>query len=89
MGQVPAVVEAHREHGVAGLEERLVHREVGARARVGLDVGVRRAEQGLRPLPGQVLDLVDDPVPAVVAGPRVALRVLVGEDRSGGGEHRR
>ena len=43
----------------------------------------------LGPLPGQVLDLVDHLVAAVVALRRVALGVLVGEDRARGPQHRR
>ena len=38
---------------------------------------------------GEVLDLVDERVAAVVALARVALGVLVGEHRAGGREHRR
>ncbi len=41
------------------------------------------------PLPGEVFDLVDDLVPAVVPPARVTLGVLVGEHRARGGEHRR
>ena len=73
MGEVTALVEPHAEHGVARLEQREVHRHVGVGARMRLDVRVFRAEQSLRPLARQVLDLVDDLVPAVVALARVAL----------------
>ena len=47
------------------------------------------AEQRLGPLAGDVLDLVDDLVAAVVALAGVALAVLVGEHRAGGAQHRR
>ena len=67
VGEVAAVVEAEAEHGVARLEQRLVHAHVGVGAGVRLDVGVLGAEQRLGPLDGQRLDVVDDRVAAVVA----------------------
>ena len=69
-----------------GLEQGLVDGQVGGGPGVGLHVGVLGAEQGLGPLAGQVLDLVDDLVPAVVPAARIALGVLVGEHRAGGGQ---
>ena len=84
VGEVAALVEAHAEHGVARLEQGQVDGHVGVGAGVGLHVGVLGAEQRLGPLAGQVLDLVDDLVAAVVALARVALGVLVGEHRAGG-----
>ena len=82
MGEVAAVVEPHGQDGGAGLEQRLVGGQVGVRPGVRLHVGVLGAEQRLGPVAGEVLDLVDDAVPAVVAAARVALGVLVGEDRA-------
>ncbi len=67
VGQVAAVVEAQAHHGVAGLEQAEVHGHVGVGAGVGLHVGVVGPEQRLGPVAGQVLDLVDDLVAAVVA----------------------
>ena len=89
MGQVPAVVEPHGQDGGAGLEQRLVDGEIGVGAGVGLHVGVVGPEQGGGPVAGQVLDLVDDLVAAVVALARVALGVLVGQHRARGGQHGR
>ena len=83
-----ALVEAHAEDGVARLEHGQVGGQVGVGAGVRLDVGVLGAEELARPAAGQVLGLVDDLVAAVVALARVALRVLVGEHRPGGGHHR-
>ena len=76
------MVEAETEHGVAGLEQRLVDAHVGVGARVGLDVGVLGAEQFLGAVDGELLDVVDDRVAAVVPLARVALGVLVGEHRA-------
>ena len=84
VGEVAALVEPEAEHRVAGLQQREVHGHVGVGAGVGLHVGVRRVEQRLGALAGDVLDLVDDLVAAVVALARVALAVLVGEDGAGG-----
>ncbi len=71
-----------------GLQEREVDGEVRGRARVRLHVGVVGAEQRLRAVDAELLDLVDVLLALVVALARVALAVLVGEDRAGGGEHR-
>ena len=87
VGEVAAVVEAEPEHGVAGLEQRLVHAHVGVGAGVRLDVGVLGAEQRPGPLDGERLDAVDDGVAAVVALARVALGVLVGEHRTHRPDH--
>ena len=89
MRQVAAVVEPHGEDGRARLEQRLVGGQIGVGPGVRLHVGVLGAEQGRGPVAGQVLDLVDDLVAAVVAAARVALGVLVGQHRAGGGQHGR
>ena len=57
-GEMPTVVEAQAEHGVARLEQRLVHAHVGVGTRVRLDVGVVGAEQRLHALDRQRLDVV-------------------------------
>ena len=77
VGQMAAVVEPQREHGVAGLQHRGVDRHVRLRAGVRLHVRVLGAEQLLRAVDRELLDLVDDLAPAVVALSRVTLRVLV------------
>ena len=82
VGEVAALVEAQAHHRVARLEQGQVDGHVGVGAGVRLHVGVLGAEQRLRPLAGQVLDLVDDLVAAVVALARIALGVLVREDRA-------
>jgi hypothetical protein len=86
VGQVPSLVEPQAEDRVAQLEQRHVHRHVGVGAGVGLDVGPLGPEQLAGPGPSQVLHLVDDLVAAVVALGRVALAVLVGEDRARGAQ---
>ncbi len=67
VGEVAALVEPHGQHGVARLQQGHVGGVVGACARVGLDVGVIGSEQPRCSLAGQVLDVVDDAVAAVVA----------------------
>ena len=84
VGEVPAVVEAQAQNGVSGLEQGLVDGHVGVSTRVGLHVGVVGPEQGLDPLAGQVLHLVDVHVSAVVPLAGVALGVLVGQHRAAG-----
>ena len=39
VGQMPPISEAHTQHGIAGLQERLKDGDVGARPGVGLHVG--------------------------------------------------
>ena len=79
VGQVPALIQTHPHELVAGREQGEVHRHVGVRPRVRLDVGVLGAEQRTRAVAGQLLGLVHDEVAAVVPLPGVALRVLVRE----------
>ena len=81
--QVPAGREREAHDGVARLTEREVHGEVRRAARVGLHVDVLGAEERLEPRDGQLLHLVDDLLPLVVALVRVPLGVLVREDRAG------
>ena len=88
VGEVTALVEAHPHDLVAGLEQREVGGHVGVGARVRLHVGVLGAEQLAQAVAGELLDLVDHEVAAVVALRRVALGVLVGEHRALRGEHR-
>ena len=83
------MVEAEREHGVAGLEEAEVDGHVRLGARMRLDVRVVGAEERLRPVDRELLELVDDLAAAVVAAAGIALRVLVRRDRADGLEDRR
>ena len=80
VGEVAAVREFEAEDRVAGLRDRGEDGGVGARAGVRLDVGVRGAEEALRPLDRERLGDVDELAAAVVAAAGVALRVLVRED---------
>ena len=75
--EVAAVVEPHGEDRVAGLEAAEVHGHVRLGARVRLHVRVLGAEERLRPVDRELLDLVDDLAAAVVAAARVTLGVLV------------
>ena len=86
--QVAAVRELERENRVARLECREVDRHVRLRAGMRLDVRVLRAEECLRTVDRELLDLVDDLAAAVVAPARIALRVLVRRDAADGLEHR-
>ena len=89
MCQVSTLIEAHRQDGVARLDECEIGRQVGVRARVRLDVGMLRAEQLRRTGPCEVLHLVRDNVPAVVPPSGVTLGVLVGQHRGRRREHGR
>ena len=82
MGEVASLIEAHAEHGVAGLEQGEVGRHVGLGAAVGLHVGVLCAVELLRAVDGELLADVDELAAAVVALPGVAFSVLVGQRRA-------
>src|SRR5205807_2717246 len=72
---------------VARLGERQVDREVRGRARIRLHVGVVHAEQRLRPVPRDRLDLIDELLALVVTAARITLRVLVGQHAARRLEH--
>ena len=87
VGEMPAVGQVHPEHGVAGLQQREIHRHVRLSARVRLDVDVLGAEQFLRARDRQRFGDVDELTPAVVALARIAFGVLVRQHRAGRLEH--
>ena len=89
VGEVAAVVEAQREDRVPGLEHGHVHGHVRLRARVRLDVRVLRAEQLLRAVDRELLDLVHHLAAAVVPLARIPLRVLVRRNARDRLEHAR
>ena len=74
-----AVREREPHDRVGRLQQRVVDRGVGLRARVRLDVGVLGAEQRLRAIDRELLDHVDELAAAVVALAGIALGVLVGQ----------
>ena len=89
VGEVPAMRQVHREHGVPRLHQRRVRGQVRAGAAVRLQVGVPGAEQRHRPLDRQRLRPVDLGAAAIVAPARIPLGVLVGQRRAQGRQHRR
>jgi hypothetical protein len=80
--QVSAVGQAQAHDGVARVQQCEHGGGVGLGAGVRLDVGELRAEQCLHAVDGQLLHHVNVLAAAVVALARVALGVLVGEDRT-------
>ena len=87
VGQVAAVRKVEAENGVAGLQHRRVGRGVGLRAGVRLHVDVLAAEDLSRAVAGEILHDVGIFAAAVVAAPRVALGIFIGEDRAGCLQH--
>ena len=83
------MIEAEREDRVARLQQREVGGHVRLRAGVRLHVGVLGAEELLRPVDRELLDLVDHLAAAVVALAGIALRVLVRRHGADGLEHAR
>ena len=80
--QMAAVIQAHAQHGVARLAQRLIYRHVGLRARVGLHIGVLRAEYFTHTLDGKVLNHVHTFAAAIVALARITFRIFVGQHRA-------
>ncbi len=87
VGQVPAGRERQAHDRVAGLQQRQHDALVGLRAGVRLDVDEAAVEQPLGALDRQALGDVDELAAAVVAAARIALGVLVGEQRALGLQH--
>ncbi len=87
VGEVAAVGQVEAEDGVAGLQHRGIGRGIGLRTGVRLHVGVLGAEELFGAIAGQVLDHVGVLAAAIVAAARIALSILVGEDRACGFEH--
>jgi hypothetical protein len=87
MGKVPAMSQIQPKNRVARLQHRRVSRLIGLRSRVRLHVGMFRAEKFLGPLARQIFDHVGKLASAVIALAGIALRILIGEHRTGSFEH--
>ncbi len=92
VGQVAPVRQVQGHDAVVRLEHGRVRLEVGGRARQGLHVHAPLGRVQVKGLQGALLakglHLVDVLVAAVVAGPGVPFRVLVGHDRAQSVKHR-
>ena len=84
VGEVAAVVEAHTQNGVAGLDQREVRRQVRVRTGMGLDVRELRAVELAGAIAREIFHDVDLLATAVIALARIAFRVLVGEHATHG-----
>ena len=82
MGQVTTVGQRQTEDRVADVRHGHERSSVGLRTSVGLNVHVVTAEDLLRAFDGERLRDVHELAATVVATARVALGVLVGEDRA-------
>ena len=82
VGQVAAVVQVHSHDGVSHVAQGLVHCVVGRSAAVGLDVCMVRAEEGLGPVPGNVLHHVHTFTATIVALAGIPFSILVGKART-------
>src|SRR5215211_6315951 len=77
MCQMTAFRQTQSEDAISWFQKREVDREIGVGTGMRLHVGMPRAEQLLRSLDGQALDLVDVLTAAVVPLPGIAFGVLV------------
>ena len=82
MGQVAAVGKAHSHDGVSRLAQCQVNRAVGLGTGMGLDIGVIRPEQLLRPVDGELFDDVDIFTAAIIAFAGITFCILVGQHRT-------
>ena len=80
MGQVATGIEAHAEDRIARLQNRLEHTLVRLAAGIRLHIGEPAIEKLLGAVNCEVLCDVDKLAAAIVAAPRVAFGVFVGED---------
>ena len=84
VGKMAAVVEAHTQNGVTGLDQREVRRQVRVRAGMGLNVRELRAVELAGAIAREILHDVDLLTAAVVALAGITFRVLVGEHAAHG-----
>ena len=78
MRQVTTISKTHSQHRIAGLEQSVVNRDIGAGTRVRLNIGVVGAKQCFGALNGEHLSAVDKFTATVVALARITLGVLIG-----------
>ncbi len=76
MGQV------HAQDRIARFQDRKIGRHVGGAARVGLNVGVVRPEQGLGPFDGEFFRDIHLVAAAIVALAGIAFGVFIGHYRA-------
>ena len=82
MCEVSALIEVHTHQSVAGLQNREFDRQVGLRARVGLNVCVLTAEELLGSLDRECLDLIDHIASAVITFSGVSFSIFIGQRTS-------
>ena len=87
MREMPAAGKVEAEEGIARIEQREKYRLVHLAARIGLHIGEVAPEQLLGALDGKVFHLVSKFAATVIALARIALGILVGEDRPCRFEH--
>ena len=80
MGQVPALLKRHAEHGVARLDKGLIRCGIRGGTGMRLDIGILATENLLRALASELLDDVDLLAAAVVALARISFGILIGKD---------
>ena len=84
VGKMAALIQAHAEHLVAGLDERGVGGQVSVGAAVGLDVGELGIEELTSAIASEVLHDIDLLAASVIALTRIALGVFVGQHAAHG-----
>jgi hypothetical protein len=82
MRQVAACIQRHAQNGVAGCQKRCKHPLIGLRAGIGLHICKTAIEQVTGAADGQILGHIDILAPAIIAPPRIAFGVFIGQDRA-------
>ena len=82
VGEVPAVIEVHRQDAVTWVRQSQKCGLVGLRAAGGLHIRMVRIENLAQPIPGQVFCMVHELTATVVPATGVSFGVLVGQGRT-------
>src|SRR6202012_1346025 len=88
MGEMAAGGQIQTHEGVARRKQGIEDFLIGVGARMGLHIGVGRAEQLAGAVDGDLLDDIDIFAAAVIALAGIALGILVGQDRALRFQHR-
>ena len=82
VGQMSPMGKIHRQNAISRLQHAEVNRHIRLAAAVRLHIDVFRSEKLLGPVNRQLFRHVDEFATSVPAAPRIAFRVLVGQDRA-------
>ena len=83
VSQMPTRRQAQTKDRIAWFYKRQKHRLIGLRSRMGLNIGVCRAEQFFDPLNRQIFCHIHMFTTAIIPTSRIAFGIFVGHNRAG------